>query len=349
MRHSSIVGNHISVRELITAINSAVSSPMRGFSTTGVPRLRSGEALAPPSFRQCDIGLNLCDPMFQGIYHGKRVHVDDLSDVLDRATSSGVSSAIITGTTVEDSRDALTLARRLPPEPALFCTVGVHPSHSSIFQQKEQDEILQSLSELIIDGRMDGKVVAIGECGLDYDRLHFCDKETQKRSFSAQLSLGQHIELPFFLHNRNTNGEFIQMLHDHRNCLRHGGVVHSFDGSLSEMQAIVDLGLYIGVNGCSLKKQENLDVVRQIPLDSLLLETDAPWCGIKATHASEPFVSTLFPSKKKDKFERGVLVKDRAEPCLLVQVLEVVASLKSIRPEELAEVTLENSQRLFFA
>ena len=322
---------------------------MKGFSSTGVPRLRSGESFASPSFQLCDIGLNLCDPMFQGIYHGKRVHSDDLKDVLDRAVSSGISSAIITGTTIEDSRDALTLARKLPSEPALFCTVGVHPSHSSVFQEREQEEILRSLTDLIMDGRVDGKVVAIGECGLDYDRLHFCDRETQRRSFSAQLSLGQHLELPFFLHNRNTNGEFLQMLRDHRDCLRRGGVVHSFDGSLSEMQAIADLGLYIGVNGCSLKTQANLEVVSRIPLDSLLLETDAPWCGIKATHASEPLVSTLFPSKKKDKFERGLLVKDRAEPCLLVQVLEVVASLKSMSPEELANVTLGNSMRLFFS
>ena len=322
---------------------------MKGFSSTGAPYLRSGAVFVPPTVKLCDIGLNLCDPMFQGIYHGKRVHVDDLSDVLDRAAAMGISSAIITGTTVEDSRDALTLARKLPSDPALFCTVGVHPSHSRVFKQKEQGEILQCLTELIVDGRVDGKVVAIGECGLDYDRPHFCDKETQIRSFAAQLSLGQHLDLPFFLHNRNTSGEFLEMLLERRDCLRHGGVVHSFDGSLNEMRALVDMGLYIGVNGCSMKTQENLEVVRQIPLEFLLLETDAPWCGIKATHASQPFLSTLFPSRKRDKFERGVLVKDRAEPCLLLQVLEVIASLKSMSPDEVAAATYENSRRLFFS
>lgn len=321
---------------------------MKGFSSSGCPHSRSGTPFVPPTFKLCDIGLNLCDPMFQGIYHGKRYHVDDLHDVLERAVSTGVSSSIITGTTIEDSRDALTLSRRLSDH-QLFCTVGVHPSHSKVFQEREQDDILQSLIDLISDGGSDGKVVAIGECGLDYDRLHFCDKETQRRSFLAQLSLGNLIELPFFLHNRNTDGDFLQIIREHRHCLRKGGVVHSFDGSLSEMQAITDLGLFIGVNGCSLKTQSNLDVVRQIPLDLLLLETDAPWCGIKATHASEAYVTTLFPSKKRDKFERGVIVKDRGEPCLLLQVLEVVAALKSMSPEELARITYENSKRLFFS
>lgn len=318
-----------------------------GFSSKGFPTFRSGVPFAPPPYKLSDIGLNLCDSMFKGIYNDKQYHADDLVLVLERAKYMGVSSSIITGTTLEDSLEALVLATNLPSEYNLFCTAGIHPTRSSVFQTEAPDIIINKLRSLIADDAT-SRVVAIGECGLDYDRLHFCDRATQLTSFLAQLQLGPTLQLPFFLHNRNTNGEFLRVVTEHRELLVRGGVVHSFDGDAEEMLALVALGLHIGINGCSLKTQENLDVVKEIPLESLLIETDAPWCGVKATHAGEARINTVFPTKKRDKYESGFLVKDRCEPCLLVQVAEIVASLKGIAVNDLADATFANSRRLFF-
>ena len=94
--------------------------------------------------------------------------------------------------------------------------------------------------------------------------------------------------------------------------------------------------------------KENLEVVKEIPNDKLHIETDAPWCEIKASHACFPLVKTKFDSVKKEKWVESKLVKGRNEPCCIVQVLEVIAALKEVDPEPLAEQIYENTLDLFF-
>jgi TatD DNase family protein len=108
------------------------------------------------------------------------------------------------------------------------------------------------------------------------------------------------------------------------------------------------LGFDVGINGCSLKTAESVAVAAGLPLGRLHLETDAPWCGIKPTHPSHAHVATTFPSKKKEKFEQGWLVKDRNEPCTMVSVLEVVAAARDCDPIELADAVYANTEKLFF-
>ena len=140
----------------------------------------------------------------------------------------------------------------------------------------------------------------------------------------------------------------------YRPRLAGGGVVHSFDGDVEEMRALTgELDLYIGVNGCSMKTEENLRVIQEIPVDRLLLETDAPWCDIRPTHASFKYLhggtwtAALPASKKKERFVMGEMVKGRNEPCSIRNVLTVVANIRNVDEVQLAEQVYQNTLRLF--
>ncbi|ETL93671.1 hypothetical protein, variant 4 [Phytophthora nicotianae] len=270
------------------------------------------------ALKMIDIGANLTDPVFTGLYRGKQKHESDLTAILARAKTFGVDKIIVTGGNLEESHKALQLA-------------------------KDHEELLAVCEQ----GQKEGKVVAIGECGLDYDRLEFCDKATQLKYFEKQFQLGELTKLPLFLHNRNTGGDFYDMISKNRSRFSNG-VVHSFTGEKEEMLKLVELGLYIGVNGCSLKTAENLECVKAIPLERLMIETDAPWCDIRATHAGHGHVKTSWQSKKAEKYAPDCLVKGRNEPCTLIQVLEIISAIRGEDQEAVAARVLENTENVFF-
>ncbi|VAH46260.1 unnamed protein product [Triticum turgidum subsp. durum] len=131
-----------------------------------------------------------------------------------------------------------------------------------------------------------------------------------------------------FLHMRAAGEDFSEIVS--QNLYRFpGGVTHSFTGTAEER-----------INGCSLKTKENLEIVGGIPAERLMIETDSPYCDIKNTHAGIQFVKSIWPSKKKEKYEPGLTVKGRNEPCLVRQVLEVVAGCKGIADIEGLSKTL---------
>ena len=301
-----------------------------------------------PLWSLVDIGINLTDGMYKGLYNGHEtpLHPADLDAVARRALDVGVNGLLITGGSVDESAEAAALAtsiRSTCPGMRAFSTVGCHPTRCSAFLS-EPDEYLDRLRQLLQQHSValhgpdaGGVVAAIGEIGLDYDRLHFCPKEVQIPYFIKQLELASEFKLPLFLHDRNTGGDFHRIIKEHR-ALFSGGVVHSFTGTLEEMKSYLDLGLMIGINGCSLKTEENLAVVKQIPIDRILIETDGPWCEIKNTHASRKVLTRLGAKSvsqsllkpivgsalKKEKFVHGAAVKGRNEPCFLVEVLETL-------------------------
>ncbi|PWN23650.1 hypothetical protein BCV69DRAFT_264867 [Microstroma glucosiphilum] len=345
-----------------------------------------------------DIGVNLSDSMFRGVYNGKTAHPDDLQRVLARARNAGVVKQIVTGGSLAESKEALEICEG---EEDLLCTIGCHPTRSTEFDKHEEgpEAYLQALSQLIKEhsivtqgkGKGKGKAVAVGECGLDYDRLHFCPADVQKKYFDWQLSLAVKHRLPLFLHSRAAAADFISILQPRMtelsSALSEGasappalpahlaasessssitealrvGVVHSFTGSLEEMQELVSLGLFIGVNGCSLKTEENLAVVKAIPLSRLMLETDAPWCDLRPTHASAKHVAAALdgpvgerfkalyspPTVKKEKYDPERMVKGRNEPCAIGQVAAVVAGVKGLEIAEVAGIAERNTRWLF--
>jgi TatD DNase family protein len=187
-----------------------------------------------------DIGANLTDAMYSGIYNGTRKHEGDLQQVLQRSWNAGLKKIIITGGNLKESQMALSVATN---DERLFTTVGCHPTRCLEFDENPTT-YLTELKKTIESGSK--KVVAVGECGLDYDRIQFCPKDIQKKYFELQLDLSTTCNLPLFLHCRNAAQDVIEILSRHKNAC---GVVHSFDGRIEEAQSFIDMNFFIGLNG----------------------------------------------------------------------------------------------------
>ncbi|GMM36175.1 3'-5'-exodeoxyribonuclease [Saccharomycopsis crataegensis] len=250
--------------------------------------------------RYFDIGVNFTDPMFHGHYNGKPHHDSDLSLVLERARLFNVEKILATGSTLEESRRTMEMCRN--HQGFLYSTVGVHPCSVTEFIDNPESH-LQQLRELALEGKQLGIVKAFGEIGLDYDRLHYASADLQREYFKKQLDIAVDCDLPLFLHMRAACDDFIKIIEPYLassssssstsngKLTRKHHVVHSFTGTLPELKRLVELGFYISVNGCSLKTEENLQVAAEIPLERLMIETDAPWCEIRKSHAGYKYLT----------------------------------------------------------
>ena len=247
-----------------------------------------------------DIGANLTHPAFR----------DDLPQVLQRARDAGVSTIIVTGTTVEESRKALELG--------FYATAGVHPHHA----RDCNSATIESIRELAGHPR----VVAIGECGLDFNR-NYSPHPDQELWFSRQLELGIELNKPLFLHSRDAHPRFSQMLKQFK---IEKAVAHCFTGGREELRANLELGLYIGITGwiCDERRGRHLlELVREVPRDRLLLETDSPYL-------------TPRDMKPQPKARRN-------EPAFLPHILRTVARALGRPAEEIAAETTRNAKQLF--
>ena len=115
-------------------------------------------------------------------------------------------------------------------------------------------------------------IVAVGECGLDYDRLHYADKKTQLRAFPIHFEWAQKFDLPMYLHSRNCKDDFVNIMKQNIKKIK-GGVVHSYTGCEEELKELLAMGLYIGVNGVSVREEKNIEVLKKIPIDRIMLES----------------------------------------------------------------------------
>jgi TatD DNase family protein len=233
---------------------------------------------------------------------------------------------------------------------------GESPSTTSWIPKTEHQtrEVIRRLIDVANRGKESGRVVAIGECGLDYARVQFCSKEVQRIGLLAQLDVARATGLPLYLHNRESGDDLYEILSGYDAGSRGRGlrgVVHSFDESIEIANKFLSLGLYIGINGCSLKTAENIETMKSLPLDRMILETDCPWCDIRPTHAGWGYVRTSFPTMKEKRYNRELgreyCVKNRTEPCHVAQVAEVVAGVRGIDVEEVVRVCGRNVHDLF--
>lgn len=171
-----------------------------------------------------DIGVNLTSSQF----------VKDRDDVVARAFDAGVNGLLITGTNLRESQQAQKLARQYS---SCWSTAGVHPHDSSQWQAATEEAIIELAAQ--------PEVVAIGECGLDFNR-NFSTPEEQERAFVAQLRIAADLNMPVFMHCRDAHERFMTLLEPWLDKLP-GAVLHCFTGTREEMQACVARGIYIGI------------------------------------------------------------------------------------------------------
>lgn len=239
-------------------------------------------------------------------------HPDFASDaglVWSRAKDAGVHAAVVVGYDLASSESALQVAERLA---GCWASVGIHP-HDAV--QCDENALLQ-LHRLASHPR----VTAIGEIGLDYYR-NLSPKDAQQQALEQQINLALQLRLPVIIHCRDAYDDLLPILA--RYPLR--GVLHCFSGELHHAQRAVEMGWYLGIGGVvTFKNAHTLrEVVQRVPLENLLLETDAPY---------------LAPMPHRGK---------RNEPAYIPLIARMVASLKNVPLEELATVTTQNARCLF--
>ncbi len=254
-----------------------------------------------------DIGANLTHASFE----------PDLDQVLARARDSGVEQLIVTGASVAGSEQAAELAATWEQ---LFATAGIHPHHAG----ETSPAAINRLRELAAFDR----VTAIGETGLDFFR-DFSPRPAQIASFEQHLELAAATGLPLFLHERDAHPKLAEILSAHRDSLTRA-VVHCFTGRRDALHAYLDLDCYIGITGwiCDERRGTHLlELVRDIPRNRLMLETDAPYL----------LPRTINPRPKTR----------RNEPRYLTAVCETVAACLGLDYAEVAATT-SNNARVFF-
>jgi TatD DNase family protein len=260
-----------------------------------------------------DIGANLAHKSFRG----------DLDGVLARARAAGVRSIVATGTSAAASRAAWEIAQAKPCNaPSLHSTAGVHPHDASRWSRDVEADLRELAAR--------PEVVAIGECGLDFDR-NFSPREAQIHCFEAQLEIAAELAMPVFLHERTAHDEFVRILGRVRPRIARA-VIHCFTGGEQEAARYLALDLHFGVTGwiCDARRGGPLRAsVRQIPGDRLMIETDAPF---------------LLPhSIPRDERPRD----GRNEPCFLPHVLAAVAAARGESPEQVERATDATAQAFF--
>lgn len=240
--------------------------------------------------------------MFRGVYHMRQHHLADLSHVLNRAKKLHVETILVTGSSLQDSGDSLKFVHenrdKLGKEwPMMYTTVGVHPCTVLEFERENTkwEDHLADLKKLVTEGLQLGVVRAFGEIGLDYDRLNYTPKDKQIYYFEKQLQLACEFNLPLFLHMRSACTDFCDILKKYK-LLNKNILVHSFTGTVEELNEILQLqkegfNVFISINGAGLRDEHSFDVLKAIPMECLMIETDSPWCEIKKTHPSYQFLT----------------------------------------------------------
>lgn len=277
-----------------------------------------------------DIGANLTNKKFSR----------DLDQVIQRAREAGVTKIMVTGTSIHSTKEALRLTRLYPG--TLYSTAGIHPHDAKSWDEDTCNEIKEAARSQ--------ECVAIGECGLDFNR-NFSPPDTQIEVFEKQVLLACDLGKPLFLHERDAHKEMIEILLKYSERLP-PCVIHCFTGTREQAQKYLKLGCYIGLTGY-LWKDKSENGVRKIledgiiPLDKLLVETDAPFMypNTRASKLPQHIKDCL--TERSVTFLQRYCTFQRNEPCSLPVTVEMIAAYLNKTPEEVALATTFNALKVF--
>ncbi|MGD9898123.1 MAG: TatD family hydrolase [Calditrichaceae bacterium] len=236
---------------------------------------------------------------------------NDREVVIQRAIQNQVLAIITIGTDLKSSKNAVLLAEKYA---SIYAAVGIHPSDCAEAEENDFEEIRELAKH--------EKVIAIGEVGLDYYRMH-AEKDKQKDTFGRQIELARELNLPLIIHNREAHKDVYDMIVSEK-ATEVGGVLHSFTGDESYLENILLTNFHISFTGAiTYKNNDSEALIANVPLERLLLETDSPFL-------------TPMPLRGK-----------RNEPSLIVHTAKRIAEIRGITVDQLAEVTSENAGALF--
>jgi TatD DNase family protein len=283
----------------------------RGGHHNNGPRTNNNDFQIPVPDREwstIDIGLNLASDHFD----------KDRVEVIERAKQAGVDIMILTGSSIKSSEQTFHLAKQHPG--VLYSTAGIHP-HTA---KSCNDQTIPFLRKLLSNK----EVVAVGECGLDFDR-DFSPRDVQEKWFEEQLKLAVETKKPLFLHERDAHERFVAIMKQYKDKVGKA-VVHCFTGTEKELDTYLDMGLYIGITGWVCDERRGLElqrIVKKIPLNRLMIETDAPY---------------LTP-RNMPRFNKV----RRNEAMLLPFVVKKLAECMDISEEEIAKQTTATAREFF--
>lgn len=233
------------------------------------------------------------------------------NEIMIRSFSKGILPVLV-GMDKDSNAKVIELAKKYKT----FCYVGYHPNHIETCEISQENVNVKEKINILKNLIKEDVVIGVGECGLDFCRN--TNKEEQIEWFKEQLKI--NTKKPYFLHMRDAFEDFINVIKPYKEKLKNS-VVHSFTGTVDEARYLLDFGLKIGINGCSMK--DSVELVKEIPLDDLLIETDSPFCLIRKKYAAADYCQII---KAKSN-----------EPALLENVAEAISSIKNISKEKVFE------------
>ncbi|KAL7296618.1 hypothetical protein TKK_0010038 [Trichogramma kaykai] len=291
-----------------------------------------------PSMTECyenyvlvDVGANLTNKKYSR----------DLDSVVQRAKDAGVQKIMVTGASIRSSKEALRLTRIYPGN--LYSTAGVHPHDAKSWQDPETLEELETIAK-------NPECVAIGECGLDYNK-DFSEPIIQRSVFEKQVELACTLNKPLVIHERGAQADVLEILNRHTDQIP-PVLIHSFIGTAEEAQIYLNHGYYLGLTGYVCKDKSDSGVRQlleggQISLDKILIETDAPFMYPNTRASKLPTHVKDALTERSTTFLQRYCTFQRNEPCALPAIVEMVAAFMHKTPEEVALATAFNALKIF--
>lgn len=239
---------------------------------------------------------------------------NNISEIIKSANQVGVSDIVCVAYDLPSSIVACEIANN---NQHVYATIGIHPHEAKTFSKETKEQLIELAKNK--------KVVAVGEIGLDFF-YNLSSQETQKKIFCNQLELANSLSLPVVIHTRDAISETLQILNENKHLLNNGGILHCFSGNLDFAKQVISFGFVLGIGGTITFKnsQELQNVIKNVPLEKIVLETDCPY---------------LTPVPYRGKFLN--------EPKFIPVIAKQIAEILNTTTEKIDEITTKNAKKVY--